>query len=69
MGGYLLTNNRTHGRVGVTKQKQRESRVKIRTDVTEMFPPSFTLGNGHLFGVTSGSLGLTLRGMKIEVVN
>ena len=65
----MLTNNRTHGSVGVTEHKQREPRVKIRTDVTEMFPPSFTLGNGHLFGVTTGSLSLTLRGMEIEVVD
>ena len=64
----MLT-NRTHGRVGVTEHKQKEPGVKVRTDVAEMFPPSFTLGNGHLFGVTTRSLSLTLRGMKIAVVN
>ena len=34
-----------------------------------MFPPGFTLGKGHLLGVTTRCLGLTLRGMKIEVVH
>ena len=69
MRGDLLTDNRPHGCIGVTKHKERESGVKIRTDVTKMLPPSFTLGNGHLFGVSSRSLGLTLRSMKIKKVD
>ena len=49
MVGDLLTDNRSHGCIGVTEHKEREFGVKVPADVTKTFPPSFTLGNGHLF--------------------
>ena len=69
MGRNMLTNNRTHGCIGITKYKERELRVKVSTDITKMFPPGFTLGNRHLLEVSTGGLGLTVGSMKIKKID
>ena len=65
----MLTDSRSHGCIGVTENKEREPRIKVRTNVTETFPPGFALGNCHLFVVTTGSFGLAVGGMKIEEID
>ena len=69
MGRDMLTNSRTHSSIGITKYKKREPRVKVRTDITKTLPPGFTLGDSHLFKVTTGSFGLTVGSMKIEKID
>ena len=69
MGRNMLTNNRTHACIGITKYKERELPVKDSTYITKMLPPSFTLGNRHLFEVSTGGLGLTMGSMKIKKID
>ena len=69
MGRNMLTDSRSHGCIGVTENKEREPRIKVRTNVTEAFPPGFALGNSHLFVVPTGSFGLAVGGMKIEEID
>ena len=65
----MLTNSRSHGRVGVTENKKGEPGIKVRTYITETFPPGFALGNSHLFVVPTGSFSLAVGGMKIEEID
>ena len=69
MGRNMLTNSRTHSSIGITKYKEREPRVKVSANIAETLPPGVTLGNRHLFKVTTGSCGLTVGSMKIEKVD
>ena len=69
MGGNMLTDNRTHGGIGVTRHKHTKPRVKVGAYVTKMFPPSLALGERHLFGSTSGCLGITVGSMEIEIIH
>ena len=65
----MLTNSRPHSRIGITEYKKREPGIKVRTNITETFPPGFTLGDSHLFEVPTGGFGITVGSMKIEKID
>ena len=65
----MLTNSRPHSRIGITEYKKREPGIKVRTNITETFPPGFALGNSHLFEVPTGGFGITVGSMKIEKID
>ena len=65
----MLTNSRSRGCIGVTENKKREPRIKVRTYITETFPPGFALDNSHLFEVPTGGFGITVGSMKIEKID